>query len=182
MQTLWGSSFFSKCLKFHLPLKNERKKWEKVFCFWDNIIWIGIVKLSLWRTGNFSSTTNVLTSSPKILRVNKREFIKLNWLGSHQSIWERCCDADFNSAWAGLPSWLSKGPLKSDFSDIYLTTFTESVISRKQNLWEFFFFFSKCFKFNLNFKNSSKNREKVFRFCDNCISIGIVKLPVLITG
>ena len=104
--------FFSKCLKFKLDFKNAAKNWEKVFCFWDNCIWIGIVKLSLLRTGYFSSAANVLTSSPKILHVNKRDFFQLNFLGSDPWIWERCCDADFNSAWAPLPCCLSKGLLK----------------------------------------------------------------------
>ena len=79
--------FFSKCLKFNLKFKKATKIWEKVFCFWDNCIWIGIVKLSLLRTGYFSSGANVLTSSPKIWHVNKRDFFKLNWLGSDQWMW-----------------------------------------------------------------------------------------------
>ena len=44
---LWGSSFFGKCLKFNIDFKNARKNWKKVFCFWDNCIWIVCVKLSL---------------------------------------------------------------------------------------------------------------------------------------
>ena len=74
IQNLWGSSFYSKCLKFNLDFKNAAKNWEKVFCFWDNCIWIGIVKFSLLRTGHFSSAANVLTSSRKIWHVNKRDF------------------------------------------------------------------------------------------------------------
>ena len=52
---------------------------RKIFSFWDNCIWIGIVKLSLLRTGCFSSEANVLRSSPKIWHVNKRDFFKFNW-------------------------------------------------------------------------------------------------------
>ena len=87
IQNLGGSSFFKKYLKFNLDFKNAAKNSEKVFCFWDNCIWIGIVKLSLLRTGYFSSAANVLTSSPKIWHVNKRDVFQLNWLRSNQWIW-----------------------------------------------------------------------------------------------
>ena len=161
IQNLWGSSFYSKCLKFNLDFKNAAKNWEKVFCFWDNCIWIGIVKLSLWRTRYFSSAANVLTSSPKIWHVNKRDFFWHNFLASDQWIWQRCCDADFNSAWAHWPYCLSKHPLKQDFLDIYLTTFSESVISEIQNLWGSSFI-SKYWKFHLDFINGGKTWGKVF--------------------
>ena len=111
--------------------KNE----EKVFSFWENSIWIGFVKLSLLRTRYFSSAGNVLTSSPKILHVNKRYYFKHNFLACAQWIWWGCCDADFNSVWAHWPCWLSKGPLKGNFLVIYLTTFSESVIMETQKLW-----------------------------------------------
>ena len=84
IQNLGGSSFFKKYLKFNLDFKNAAKNSEKVFCFWDNCIWIGIVKLSLLRTGYFSSVANVLTSSPKIWHVNKRDFFEQNFLASDQ--------------------------------------------------------------------------------------------------
>ena len=56
------------------------KNWEKVFCFCDNCIWIGIVKFFLWRTRYISSPANVLTSSPKIFHVNKRDLFQLSFL------------------------------------------------------------------------------------------------------
>ena len=139
-----GVIFFSKCLKFKLDFKNAAKNWEKVFCFWDNCIWIGIVKLSLLRTGYFSSAANVLRSSPKIWHVNKRDFFELNFLASHQQLWAR------------LPYCLSKDPLKRDFLDIYLATFSESVTSKIQNLWGSSFD-SKCLKSNVDFKNAVKS-------------------------
>ena len=73
------------------------------------------------------------------------------------------------------------GPLTLDFLDIYLTTFSEYVISEIQKLWGSSFF-SNCTKLNLDFKNSAKNSEKSFFFWENCISIGIVKLSLLWTG
>ena len=47
--------FFSKYLKFIPAFRIPGKNSEKMFCFWDNCIWISIVKLSLLRTGYFSS-------------------------------------------------------------------------------------------------------------------------------
>ena len=65
--------------KFNLDFKNAAQNWEKVFCFWGNCIRIDIVKVSLLRTGYLKSASNVLTSSPKIWHVNKRDFFRLNW-------------------------------------------------------------------------------------------------------
>ena len=148
-----------------------QEKIEERFFFWHNCIWIGIVKLSLLRIGNFSSAANVLTTSPKIWHVNKRPVLKLDWLGRY----------DRYRAWARLPCCLLKGPLKRDFLDIYPTTFSESVISEIQNLWGSFLF-SKYLKFDIHFKNAVKNWGNVLFFWDNCIWIGIVQLSLLKTG
>ena len=127
---------------------------KKFFCFWDICIWIGIVKLSLLRTGYLSSASNVLTSSPKIWHVNRRDFLEHNFLASDRWIWSRWCDADYNSSSAQPQCCLSKFPLKCNFLDIYLTTFSESVIWEIQNLWRSSFF-SKYSKCNLDFKNAA---------------------------
>ena len=156
LQNLWTSSFLSKCSKFHLDFKNAVKNWQKVLCFWDNCIWIGIVKLSLLRTGYFSLAANVLTRSSKIWHFNKRDFFQLIWLSNDQWMWWRCCDAEFNCAWAHLPYCFSKHLLKWDFLDIYLTTFSESLTSKIQNL-SASFFYSKILKLNLDLGNASKN-------------------------
>ena len=72
--------FFSKYSKFKVDFKKAEKSWGKLSCFWDNCIWIGIVELSLLRTGYFSSAGILLTSNPKVLHVNKRLFpTQLNW-------------------------------------------------------------------------------------------------------
>ena len=42
--------------------------------------------------------------------------------------------------------------------------------------------FFKTFKFEIDFKNADKNREKFFSFSDNSIWIGIVKLSLFTTG
>ena len=161
LQNLWTSSFLSKCSKFHLDFKNAVKNWQKVLCFWDNCIWIGIVKLSLLRRGYFSSVANVLTSSPKKSHAIKRDFFEHNFLGSDWWICLNFFDANFKSAWEHLPCCCGKDPLKQDFLDIYLTTLSESVISEIQKLWGSSFL-SKYLKFNLDFKNAAKIWENVF--------------------
>ena len=123
IQKLWGSSFFSKYSKFNLDLEKEGNIGEKVFSFWEKYIWIGIVKFSLFRTRSFSSVAGVVTSSPKIWHVNKRDFLEHNIVASDQWIWYRCFQAYFNAAWARFSYCFSKLPMKLD-----LTTFSESVI------------------------------------------------------
>ena len=137
--------FFGKILKITSRFQTCSKIIGKFLCFWDNCILISIIKLSLLRPGYFSLEANVLTSSPKIWPVNKRDFFQLNFLGRERWVSSRCCNVDFNSAWARLPSCLSKGPLKQAVLDIYLTTFSESVISEIQKLRGSPFFF-KMFK------------------------------------
>ena len=89
-----------------------------------------------------------------------------------------CYDADVNSVWACLPYCLPKGLVKQIFLDIYLTTFSESVISEIQKLWGSSFF-SKYSKFDVNFKIATKNWEKVFFSWDKCIWIGILNFSLL---
>ena len=87
IQKLRWSSFFSKYSKFKPDFKNWANNSEKIICFWDNCIWIDILKLSLLRTGYFSSAANVLTSSFKIFHVNTRDFFQFSWLSSDQWMW-----------------------------------------------------------------------------------------------
>ena len=69
-------NLYSKILKFNVDFKNSAKNWEKLFCFSDNCIWIGNIKLFPLRTPHYSSVANMLTSSPKIWDVNKRDFFE----------------------------------------------------------------------------------------------------------
>ena len=161
IQNLWGSSFN--------------------FFFWDNCIWIGIVKLSPLRTGYVSSTGNVLTTSPKSWHIKNRDFFQLNCLGSDQWIWWTRFDADFDSGSARLSCFFSKGPLKWEFLYIYMITIWEYVIPEIQNLWGSYFS-SKCSKFDIYLKNAVKNWQNVLCFWNSCIWIGIVKFSLLKTG
>ena len=56
----------------------EKKNQKKFFCFLENCIWIGCVKLSQLTRESFSSPVNVLTNSLEIFHVTKREFFQLN--------------------------------------------------------------------------------------------------------
>ena len=81
-----------------------------------------------------------------------------------------------NSVWACLPYCLLKGPLKRDFSAIYITTFL-GVRSCKNTSVVRVIFFLKMFKTKSRLK---KCREVLWKTCfwDNCIWIGIVKLSL----
>ena len=56
----------------------KKKLEKKFFCFMENCISTGIVKLTLLRTGYLSLAANMLADSPNIWHVNKRYFFQLN--------------------------------------------------------------------------------------------------------
>ena len=68
-----------------------------------------------------------------------------------------------------------------EYLDIYLTMFSDLVISEIQNLWGSSFK-SKYSKHNQYFRNGEKNSENFFSFWDNCIWICFVKLSLLRKG
>ena len=84
---LWGSNFFWKSAKFNVDFKNAEINSEKVFCFWDNRIWNGCVKLSLYRRQYLSSSVNVLTNNLKNLQSTKMDFFQLNYAQRDEQIW-----------------------------------------------------------------------------------------------
>ena len=180
IQKLWGSYFISKCSKFNLDLENAAKNSEKVFCFWNNRIWIVVVKLSLLRAGYFSSVASVLTTSPNKWHVNRRDFFEHNFFASDQWICQKCCDTDFNSVCARLPCCLSKGSLKRYFLDIFLSKHVFRVPNFGNIQAVRVILFKKMFKI-LILKMQQKI-EKKNCFSDSCIWIGIVKLSLLRTG
>ena len=79
--------FFLKMLKIQSRFQKWSRKLRETFYCLDNWIWIVSVKLSLLRGGFFSPAANVLTSSPKICHVNKRNFFEQNFLPSDKWIW-----------------------------------------------------------------------------------------------
>ena len=72
--------FFLKISKFKVDFENP----EKAFCFWDNYVRNGCVKLSVLRREYLSSAVNVLTNSYKSLRLTKTDFFWLNYLPNDQ--------------------------------------------------------------------------------------------------
>ena len=133
--------------------------------------------MSLLGTWYLSPAANVLTWNPKILDVNNRDFFLLYWLCNDYWLWSKCFGVDFKCACARLQCCLWKDPLKWDFLDIYLTTFSEFVISELKKLWGSCFF-AKRSKFQIDFKMAAKNSENLFCFSDNCMWIGNVILPL----
>ena len=75
---------------------------------------------------------------------------------------------DFNRVLALLPCYLSKGRLKRDFLDIYLTKFF-GVRKSKNTSGMRIIVFWKCSKLNTNSEHAKKNSEEVFRFWENSI-------------
>ena len=53
--------------------------WQKAFGFLDNCIWIGCMKFSLILREYFSWAVNVLTKSPSVANLTKRDLFQLNW-------------------------------------------------------------------------------------------------------
>ena len=122
-----------------------------------------------------SSGVNVLTNSRKILHIIKRKFFPLHF----PSQWStKCFRGDFNSVWDRLQCCLSKGLLKQDFLDMYLTTFSAVCNSEVHKQWGSYFF-SKFWELNLYFKKGKNESQKVFRFIVNYISIGCIKMSLL---
>ena len=80
-----------------------------------------------------------------------------------------CCPSDFKSVLACLPCYLSKGPLKGGFLDIYLNTFF-GLRKLKNTSGMRVILFLKKFKIESRFrkckkkKKKKKNAEKIFRF------------------
>ena len=173
IQKLWGSSFASKYLKFNLDFKNVARNWKKVFCFWGNCIWTGIVKLSLLRTGYFSFSANFLLGSTKIWHVNRREFFQLNWIGRGQ--WR------FQQRLCTFTMLLFQGSSQTALFR-HLSNHVFAVRNLRNTKATRVMFFRKCLKINIDLKNAWKNCGNVFCFEGNRIWTDIVKLSVIRTG
>ena len=79
------------------------------------------------------------------------------------------CHGNFTSVWDRLACYLWKGFVKLGLLDIYSSTYF--VVRNFGNTLAFtVIFFSKCSKFDLDFKTLEKSKE-LFLFCflDNCI-------------
>ena len=74
------------------------------FSFLDKFISIGCGKLSLLRREYLSSEVHVLTNSPEISDLTKRNVFQLNLFQSDKITGPKCCRADFSIVWDRLTS------------------------------------------------------------------------------
>ena len=65
----------------------RNKKLEIFFCFSDNCIWVGGGKFSKSRKRYLSLAVNVLTNTPKIWHINKRNIFQISPNKSDEKIW-----------------------------------------------------------------------------------------------
>ena len=77
---------FSKYSKVNVDFKKAEKNWEKFFSFWGNSMWMGCLKLSLYRREYFSSSENLLRNSPKILHSTNIDSSQLDYVHSDKQI------------------------------------------------------------------------------------------------
>ena len=70
---LLGSSFSSKCLKLDVDFRYGTKNSEEIIDYSNICNWIGFSKFSLLRREYLSPTVSVLTKSPKISFIIKRD-------------------------------------------------------------------------------------------------------------
>ena len=77
-------TFSLKMSNFNLTFKNAERNWENVFCFFNNCIWNGSLKLSLLRREYLWWEVNVLRNGLKNLHISKRDFFQLTCLHSDQ--------------------------------------------------------------------------------------------------
>ena len=92
--------------------KDPETNSENLFCFWDNCIWIGCLKLSLLRREYLSSAANMVTNIPPSQlpsqwSINVAKGVRLR----------------FQQCLVPLPCSFSKCALKREFWDIYFTTY-----------------------------------------------------------
>ena len=161
-------TFFSKRSKFYVHFENPEKVPEHIDAFEDNCVWTCSLSFSLLWQEYMWWAVNVLKSDPKISHPTKTHATQLNLCDINSTFAEKCCRADLNSVLDPLTNWLPKGVAKHEFYGIQVTIFfgmnnfgdTESmtVIS-----------FSKCWKFDRDFKNAIKLIENVEGLKDNCI-------------
>ena len=121
------------------------------FCFLDNCMWVCCVKLSkLWRK-YLSSAVIMLKNSPKILHIERSSISSISFILINKSNKRAVVQistvfgtvyhvAYLRSVWNGT------------FLTFVLLRFSQSVFSSVHQLWGSYFF-SKCSKFKLDFKN-----------------------------
>ena len=144
--------FFLKSSKFNLAFKNAETNSENAF--------------------------NVLTNILKTLHITKRQFFPTQLPSQWSMNMVKVVRFRFQQCWLPLTFCFTKGFMKRDFLEIWLTTFYVARNFGNTSALRMIFF-SKCSKFNIDFKNAETNWENVFCFWDICIWIGCLKLSLL---
>ena len=153
---------------------------ENFFCFWNNCVWIGCVKLSLLRRAYLSSTLSVLTNSLKILHMTKRDFFRTQFRSQWSINFLKVLSFSIQHCLGLFTMFLPEGFFETGLfrqlsNHVFRSPWFGKCISYRV------IFFCKCSKFNINFKNGKRISEKFLCFCDNCIWTSCVK-PSLFRG
>ena len=156
-------SFFLKCVKFHVDLKNALKISEIIFGFQDNRVWTGCVIFSHLWTEYMWSNVNVLTNSLYILDVIHRDVFQLNLSLINGKLGQKRFRGDLSSAWDPRTLWFLKCVLKQEVLPFKEAHLSEPITSKifEPSSWSFF---SKCANFHVDFKNATKISEIAFGF------------------
>ena len=119
-----------------------------------------------------------MTNSLKILDSTKTELFQLKFFQCDQKIWQNYCRADLSSFSDLFTCCLSMRILRRGFLGIKVTTLF-AVYNFVNTSAMRLTVFSKCSKFDVDFRNAEKNWEHIFNFKENCIWFGCMKHPLL---
>ena len=75
----WGSCFFRKCSQRNRNFRNVEKDWQKINLSEISAFELVMVNSSYHKKNWLSSVIDVLTNSPQISDINKRDIFQLNF-------------------------------------------------------------------------------------------------------
>ena len=150
--------FFFKVFKIWSSFEECRKKWEEDFCYFDNCIWIGCVKLSLLRREYLSSVVNVWKHSPKIFHITKRHFFELNFF-QRTNYMIKVLSCRIQQCLAPLTMLLLKASSKTGLFGLLSNRVFCSTLFRKHITYEGHLFFQNL----QNFIDISKMQQEIDR-------------------
>ena len=106
---------FFKMFKIWRRFQKWIKKLRKMFCFWDNCIWIGSCKFSQSWTGYLPPAVNLLRNTTKTSPNTRGHIFQINFPQNDEKTWQKCSHGDFASISDVFTCWLSKRVLKRRF-------------------------------------------------------------------
>ena len=132
------------------------------FSFWDNCIWRCCNKLSLLRRQYLSSTVHVLSNSPKVLHITKREIFPTE-LRSEWSI-NMVLSFRFQQCLGSFTMFLVEGSSETGLFRHLSNHIFRSPSVQKHIIYQGHLLFWKCCKFNQDFHNAIKIGKMYFSF------------------